>query len=338
MKRNTYIDIIRVISVFLVVLYHYTYRYNQLFESNIEFNFVIQHGSYAVLTFFLMSGYFATKDFEYLDAKKYGIKRFFRLFPSYWVAIIIVYPITKLYLPTRAVSLRDFFLNFTMCQTIFGAGDVDGAYWTLFCELFFYCLVVLICILKLKRWTLHLIIAYAVLLVLLNICKMLGLNLSLMKVNDMMYLYCFLIGVVISLFHQKYVKSNIIKTLLCISVAIFEMQQFFLHNYSSGLFLVASTMIFVMCIKLWDYKPIKKQNASMYLVRFLVDVSFPLYLVHQNIGYVVMNSLDNIGATLEFILIIPLLLTFIIAVLLHYTIEIPFGKLGNKIISRIEIH
>lgn len=136
-QRNFYLDYFRGISALMVVLYHYTTRYESLFPRNEMFVISFPHGRYAVLVFFLLSGYFAIRNIEQATPVKYVIKRFFKLFPVYWVAVLITMPLVATFLPSRSVSIKDMLLNFTMLQTILGAENVDGAYWTLFWNSYF---------------------------------------------------------------------------------------------------------------------------------------------------------------------------------------------------------
>lgn len=332
-RRNIYIDLFRSISVFLVVLFHYTYRYTTLFPDERNWGLVFPHGSYAVLSFFLLSGYFAVNNYEKMNAMEYGIKRFFRLFPSYWFSIIIVFPLTTLFLPSRAVGIRDFLLNFTMCQTLFGAEHVDGAYWTLLCELFFYIVIFLLCLIHKKRALPYVIITYSLSLVFLNIIPSSGTIIVLRKINDMLYLYCFMVGAIISLIEQKYVKSKVIVNLLIGSAVLLLLQQFISHDVLSGLYMMISTAVLVLCIITWKRKPIIMGNPITKIIRFIASVSYPVYLIHQNIGYMIMQYEESLGCKSEFIIVLPVLCVFVLAWIVHCLVERPGELIGKRIIQ-----
>lgn len=150
-KRNIYLDYLRGISAIMVILYHYTTRYESLFQNTVQFHLKFPHGSYAFLVFFMLSGYFTLNALNNSQPYEYAIKRFFKLYPTYWVAICITMPLTVLFLPERSVSVKDMLVNFTMLQTLVGVPNVDGAYWTLFCELAFYILIFIMLLLKLNK-------------------------------------------------------------------------------------------------------------------------------------------------------------------------------------------
>ena len=68
------------------------------------------------------------------------VSRFSRLFPAYWVSIIITFVIPHLLgLPGKLVDVAMAFGNLIMIHGFFRIPHVDGVYWTLEVELLFYC-------------------------------------------------------------------------------------------------------------------------------------------------------------------------------------------------------
>jgi peptidoglycan/LPS O-acetylase OafA/YrhL len=73
--------------------------------------------------------------------RRFLIRRFFRLFPAYWLSIPLGYLL--LWLPWgRSFSVGDVLANATMLPAVFGAEATIGLYWTLEAELAFYTLCV----------------------------------------------------------------------------------------------------------------------------------------------------------------------------------------------------
>ncbi len=99
-------------------------------------------GRFGVALFFLISGFVIPFSFkEPRPVLRFGISRFFRLYPAYWlslaVALLIFPPLTG-----ESYSISRIIANTTMAQAAFGQRDVIGVYWTLFIELTFYILCV----------------------------------------------------------------------------------------------------------------------------------------------------------------------------------------------------
>jgi len=295
------------------------------------------------LCFFLLSGYFAIRSIEQTNPVEYAIKRFFKLYPVYWVAILITIPLVVTFLPSRAVSIKDMLLNFTMLQTILGADHVDGAYWTLFCELVFYVLVFLVCVLKKQKYVDKLILLWTLFQVLLLIIPNVSVFIEVKKLNTLIYGHCFMAGASIACLEQKLginkpvsYKEKITIILLVVSIAFFIGQQFLQHELASGIFLIFATAIVSLAI--FAYKSNKLPRRGIVLFKplvFLAMISYPLYLLHQNIGYIIIRALDSIGLSNECFLIVPIGVIIALAYFLHQFVEKPVSKLSSTLCKRL---
>ncbi|VAO54407.1 Uncharacterized protein conserved in bacteria [Klebsiella pneumoniae] len=100
------------------------------------------------LFFFMISGFVIPYSFK-KEPRCYSIfitTRFFRLYPAYWFSLILavlVYYSLNIPLPT----IKQFLANITMFQMGIGQQNIIGVYWTLFIELIFY----IICIILAKK-------------------------------------------------------------------------------------------------------------------------------------------------------------------------------------------
>jgi peptidoglycan/LPS O-acetylase OafA/YrhL len=134
------LDALRGLAALAVVAYHYTTLYGQIVGHVHPLSFGFPAGNYGVHLFFLISGFVIFMTLERTrTAMDFVVSRASRLFPAYWVAILItacvVYAIG---FPAQKLPADHLLLNFTMIQQILGAEHLDGSYWTLEVELFFY--------------------------------------------------------------------------------------------------------------------------------------------------------------------------------------------------------
>jgi len=134
------LDCLRGIAALSVVLFHFTFGYdygNHLMDPS---NFYFTYGRMGVQLFFIISGYVIIMTLSKTrNILSFIISRFSRLYPSYWVCILLTLSITTLISPPLHIySLKQIVFNFTMFQYAFKIKDIDGAYWTLFVELSFY--------------------------------------------------------------------------------------------------------------------------------------------------------------------------------------------------------
>ena len=143
-NRLDYLDSIRGVAALMVVVHHTFEAFliqneaaypmlSHLFES-------INLGRLGVIVFFITSGFvipWSLKKEAPGALKNFAIKRFFRLYPAYWLSIIVAATI-GLGFGVNVESLQQILLNFTMIHKFIGVESVIGAYWTLHIELMFY--------------------------------------------------------------------------------------------------------------------------------------------------------------------------------------------------------
>ena len=147
-QRFGYIDAQRGLAALLVIWLHATDAFRQLptppvGELLYAFSAAIDTGRVGVILFFAISGFVIPSSLRAVsnqtkpDALRiFVVRRVFRLYPAYWVSVLGA-ALMGMFLMTP-FSPQTVLLNLTMIQSIFGAPDVLGLYWTLRLELIFY--------------------------------------------------------------------------------------------------------------------------------------------------------------------------------------------------------
>lgn len=137
------LDGLRGLAALLVVGYHYTTRYQELFGHPAPLRLSLPLGHYGVQLFFVISGFVIFMTLERTqDWRDFLVSRFARLFPAYWVAVLLTWLVVwRFSLPGREVPASAMWINLTMLQGWLHAPHVDGVYWTLTVELAFYAMV-----------------------------------------------------------------------------------------------------------------------------------------------------------------------------------------------------
>lgn len=343
-KKNPYLDYLRGISAIMVILFHYTARYDMLYGHVENYPLIIGRGSFAVLMFFLLSGYLTFRGINKYQAKSFIKNRFLRLYPTYFLCLIVTMPLVSFFLPDQAVSMKDFLLNFTMLQMYVGADFVDGAYWTLSCEVLFYGLIFIVLLFKGGKYRTQVIFAWLFIQIILFILPDNGLFLLVKKINRFMYFHCFMAGGVIAVL-EDYRKEQGVKSIsailwviaLCAALIFFVSQQFIDHEVDSGIFMAISVVLIYLSVGLYN-----KLGGANYWVHMILSpltwvasISYPLYLLHQNIGYIIINKMESAGLVNEIYLLVPLAIIITAAWLIHKYIELPFSIRGSKVDCRI---
>lgn len=338
-QRNIYLDYLRGLSALAVMLFHYTTRYDMLFGHTGGYPLYFKYGSYGVLVFFLLSGYLTLGRIDNVrkSPRKFLYKRFLRLYPTFWIVMICTAILTYFFLPELSVSVKDFFLNLTMVPMYLGAKNIDGAYWTLSCELAFYLFVWLIGISRIK--TKSAIFLWFVIQAIIVALPENGVGFSVInKVNDLLYFHCFMVGGIIFLLEQKISgretrKQDIVEYFVLTTMYVFFVsQQFLSHELPSGVFMIVAVVLLILSILLYN-KSLFLSNSITKMLEPLVwfaIISYPFYLLHQNIGFVIIRWLESVGFASEFWLIIPFALITGLACLLHKYVEKPMSSLPRN--------
>lgn len=107
---------------------------------------VAKYGGTGVYLFFMISGFVIYASAAGRTPRAFAVGRCLRLYPAYWVAILLTAAVTVVWGAASglSVSAGQVAVNLTMLQDAAGVAPVDGVYWTLFLELQFYVLVYLL--------------------------------------------------------------------------------------------------------------------------------------------------------------------------------------------------
>ena len=142
-KNLQLIQVLRGIASLLVVLFHATANYSDIFHTKFLFDF-FQFGSAGVDIFFVISGFIIT--YTALQVLEYPKKllsflrrRAIRIYPTYWIIISLLL-LSQVMLPHFFKTHYNFNLkNIAVTYLLFPAHTmVNGVSWTLSYELFFY--------------------------------------------------------------------------------------------------------------------------------------------------------------------------------------------------------
>lgn len=294
--RISEIDALRGIACIMVVLHHFG-------KLSLVNNFGSNMGWMGVDLFFIISGLVISLTIKNNTNWKYFlINRFSRLFPTYWICLIIsTLSIVVFYNflndsilsenPPGFPLVKLFLANFTMLQYYLDLADIDGSYWTLIIELLFYVFIFLFLILK-KKHLLELIGGVCLLLPLAmgiaykeNIFAVYA-----QKTNRLVplivYFPLFYSGIIF--YKIKLEEKTLMRWLLlffCFCIQLFLFGEFYgVDNYTINQFIeyaLLLTLIYLTFI-LFVYDKLKF-IANKYTI-FIGNISYCIYLIHQTLG------------------------------------------------------
>ncbi len=321
------LDALRGLAALAVVLFHFTTRYNELFGHTQTLDFAVPWGHYGVDLFFMLSGFVILLTLERTaNTAQFAWGRFSRLYPTYWAAALVTFFVVSLCgLAGQEVTLTDALLNLTMLQSLLGADHIDGAYWSLQAELIFYANMLLLyqCgafrrpSLAVGSW---LGVAFAIQLIrpeVADVWPMVdGLLSKLATIASLKFIPLFAIGIVF--YSAKKIGQLSVghRLLILGSLATVAVS----HGPQA---LVADALLaLLLWIAVDGHCPALASRPLIYLG----GLSYSLYLIHQNIGYIVIREFQVLGFAPLFSICMALLLTLACSVLLHRFVERPSLK------------
>lgn len=286
-----------------------------------DWPFSVPWGYYAVSTFFLISGFLTSSDIaKDTPPITFIKKRVNRLYPTFWVAMLITYFIA-FFAHQGNVSFMDLLANTTMFPAVLGFEHVDGVYWTLQYELFFYVVISIILLINKRKLVLPLLLSWLLLSVAFYFLQN-NLNTYLSKIIRVFgivdYVAVFVLGLAIGLFKKKYMPKLLYLTIMAISFVSF----FLYKGLSQSIFLAINFVVlqYVICN---ENCLINKNNRITRPITWIAALSYPLYLIHQKIGYILIsNTISITGYDGIAIIILPVMLSVMLAYCLHRYVEI----------------
>ncbi|MFI8984199.1 acyltransferase family protein [Streptomyces antimycoticus] len=150
------LDGLRLLAALMVAAYHYGGRDGEIAQAwgsspRAQFptlSSTFAYGCLGVQIFFVISGFVICMSGWGRPLRSFFASRVSRLYPAYWVAIILVTAVFALpWVAYQAVSPSDALVNLTMLQQPLGVDRVLGVCWTLWAELRFYALFALFVVL-----------------------------------------------------------------------------------------------------------------------------------------------------------------------------------------------
>lgn len=319
-RRIEEIDALRGFAALAVMLFHYVNRYHVLFGHGGEWQIVtvsflpqMYFGLIPVYVFFTISGFVIFMTVERsVTTSDFAFSRFSRLYPTYWTSVTLT-GLALLFVPgIEGINRSIFLVNLSMLQEFMNVAHLDGVYWSLTVELSFYLLVLIL------KWT--------------------GFLESHRKLLFLWAVLCVAYG-----FFDK--KVNPIPEPVVTLLILHQGQYFiagivFYRIWKLGRFEIGDVaLILLSLVAVWLRHPlpvvliIAAFDVVLYLIvigrmRWLVNrvfvwlgtISYALYLLHQNVGYAIMQSL-NFAPETE--IAIAILAVLVLSSLVTYLVERP---------------
>lgn len=253
-------------------------------------------GCIGVDLFFIISGFVISLTIQNnSNWKHFLINRFSRLFPVYWICVILsvlTYLISYNYINEPAPTdylFKTFLVNLSMIQFYTSFPNIDGSYWTLIIELLFYVFILLFLLTNKKKLieivgSICLILPLGLILFYQQITGNESINHFVNRLPLLAYFPLFFSGIL--LYNIKFKGKSILRwslLFLCFLLQLFLFDKFYSNSpqltflqYSITLSIIYGAFILYIHDKLSFI--VSKPTV------WLGSISYCLYLIHQSIG------------------------------------------------------
>jgi peptidoglycan/LPS O-acetylase OafA/YrhL len=297
--------------------------------------------------FFLISGFVIYMSISNSKSLKlFWISRFVRLFPVYWLSIVIALLFCSLCIVPNPINWAFVAGNLTMVQPLFKTSYFSFAYWTLYVEMLFYLLITIIWVLNLLKnidWIILICLIFSIVLhtsylflgskipVIERIYIVIRGNLPLIS-----YFHFFASGII---FYQIYTKGiTILRAIvLLISFVLIGIS----HNISGvAMYFMSWQSHLIICFVYYlTFLLIINHKARLLKTRYLTvlgAISYALYLVHSTFGIWIKDLFSSyIGLVLSSL--IGILASLLLALLITYYYDVPVRRWLKTTLNRVKM-
>ena len=312
------LDLLRLLAALLIVAFHYCYAGSTrglATSAYPEISGLAKYSFVGVDLFFVISGFVIAASADGRSWRQFAAARFVRLYPAHVVCMTFTAVVLAATAgPGAGPSILQWLANMTMLAPAFGQSFMDGAYWSIVLEIVFYGWVGLLLALGLyQRWLLT-IIAVWLAVSFLNEAVLHLRPLRIFLATE--YAGLFASGMLIHRIRSGD-RSLIVLALLGFAVALgalhaFESQRVFARIYSDTLDLgvLWGLHVSIYAVFLGALWLSRRLHAAPWVI-VLGGLTYPLYLVHQNVGYLWIDALAPIvGRWMALGVVVIAMLTF----------------------------
>lgn len=352
-QRLEYLDGLRGLAIIWVLLYHFLSRWAELVPFGSEYQHwpIFEMGYLGVNLFFLISGFVIFMTLERCEnLHGYLYKRWLRLFPAMLLASVLIF-VTAVWLPERpqgqpnAINLVSglLFIDPYWLEVATGwpFGVLEGAFWSLFIEFKFYVVAGILFF----RWGVR---TAWISLGLIYLAWLLGNQLILTTESEgagrllvvlhsgldqigAKYYGWFFAGAGLYLYRQRPQSWLLVLTLAMIVLSCFDVAGGQLGIFVAGLL-----------VSLWMLACVLWQPCQQVMTGpvwwFFGFISYPLYLIHENLGVALLVKLQKVFPLGYSELYVPVVIALVSALawLIARFAEVPLRQLLQKTTPRLD--
>jgi peptidoglycan/LPS O-acetylase OafA/YrhL len=335
------VDLLRICAAFAVMAYHYLFSSYADGTSAMHFphvDVVARYGYLGVDLFFTISGFVVLLSAWDRSPRSFVISRALRLYPAYWVAVSLTAFVSVAFSQGRfPVSLPQYLANLTMFNSLPNVQNVDVVYWTLWAEVRFYAMILVVGRLGMtaRRVT---IFCWAWLAATLVFQTGLLPHATDLVLNTQFSHY-FIAGMALCLIHRHGpTREAIAIVAIALGNAVYRGIGFAdrvgirYHTEIHRTAVVAIIFAIFAIMLAVALKVTHRFGRPWFAV--LGALTYPLYLVHAHLGFIIF---ERLGDQVNHVLLVAATMVLMvgIATALHYGVEQPLAPRLKRLLDRV---
>jgi len=340
--RVELLDLLRALAVLAVLMFHYCFRGAVADQSFTTLSLpalapYAKYGSLGVQLFFVISGFVIAYSAEQRSAGEFAIARIARIYPGFLVCMTLTFIVTLAFgAPRFQATFGQWLANYAIAAPAVARPFMDGAYWSLVYEMTFYAwIAALIMFGWLRRYVDVVIIVWMAIAVLNHELR----SSALQRVFLTDQSGFFAAGLAI---YEIYCgrRDVAIKLLLALATVIAIGQSLDLMQWGRVHFQVAYSDWIAAGISVAAIAAVglavcvRRVPLPPKLILAIGGVTYPLYLLHQQIGYIVFNRLNGMASPWLIITMTAVAMAALAWAMWRY-VERPGQRLFKRLLSRI---
>lgn len=294
------LDLLRFLAAMSVVIFHFSFRGAAAdgFTSVAypAWDIVSRYGYLGVDLFFMISGFVILLSTEGKSITDFVASRMVRLYPAYWICVTLsVLAVVFWGYGPMTATLPQYLANLTMIQFLIGSSNIDGVYWSLVIELQFYFLVFIAMALGLAgHWLLVLAAWLSAVILMMLIPGLAPSIIEFLLIPD--WASYFIAGAVFYLVRRDgwtAARALVILVACGLSVHLSIERAHSIGDYYQTpidpMINAALVLSFHLIFTLIASNRLPWLNRPGFVT--IGALTYPLYLIHQNIGYILIENL-----------------------------------------------
>lgn len=339
-KRIIVLDSLRGLAIVLVLLFHGYFIWDQYYPYKNEFgnNFLFKYGSLGVQLFFLISGFVILMSVEKTSGYwKFLKNRWIRLFPSMLICSLIVYITAPLFYerPFGIPEIKSLlpgltFINNGLLEGIFKTDFpvLELSFWSLYVEVKFYIIFgALYFIFKRNIAIFGIFLLYLVSIILeILIFHNVLTETALLKtlIGTFIHFGWFAAGALTYIFYTTRNKKYLYANLIVILLSLFYVYKF--QDLGMLIYLILINILFFGALFNDKFGALFNNK----LLNFIGFISYPLYLIHENMLVAGIIKINHYFPQIPSILL-PIFSTIPIIVIAYWVAKYIEPKLQSQL-------